>query len=182
MAFMDQYELNYSHIDLLKQKLKEKLGKATKDEQKTSIKLKAIIEELTERQTRLIKKNLDGFIPDALLKQQLDLIEKELLDAQISLTSIQESEIDIDELVSFAEEYLTKPSSVWRSASLDKKLKLQWFQFPQGIVFNGTNYGTAQVASVFKTKEAFLPPQSSTVDPRRFELLTSALQKRRSTN
>ncbi len=44
------------------------------------------------------------------------------------------------------------------------KLKLQWFQFPEGITFDGKDYGTVQTAGVFKTKEAFLPLQSSTVD------------------
>ncbi len=182
MEYMDRFQLDTSLINRLKLKLKEKLTKATANEQKDGRKLRAYVDELTERQNVLIRKNLDGFISDSILKQQLDLIEKELADTQITLISIQETEIDFDEVVEFVEQYLKKPSSVWKDAKLDKKLKLQWFQFPQGITFENTNYGTAQIASVFKTKEAFLPLQSTTVDPRRFELLTSSLQMRRSTN
>ena len=116
------------------------------------------------------------------MKQQLDLIEKELTDAQINLASLQEQELDFNELLDYVEKYLENPSSIWKTAKLDKRLKLQWFQFPQGLVFENMNYETAQIANVFKTKEAFLPLQSDVVDPRRFELLTSSVQMRRSTN
>ncbi len=61
-------------------------------------------------------------------------------------------------------------------------MKLQWFEFPQGITFENEKFRTTKIASVYKTKEAFLPPKSAVVDPRRFELLTSSLQMRRSTN
>lgn len=106
----------------------------------------------------------------------------EIYESQVNLSAVQEADIDTNEIFEFVDEYLRKPSSVWKEAKLDKKLKLQWFQFPQGVVFDGKDYGTAQTASIFKTKEAFLPPQSPVVDPRRFELLTFALQKHCSTS
>ncbi len=181
MEYMDRFQLDTSLINKLKLKLKEKLTKATANEQKDGRKLRAYVDELTERQNVLIRKNLDGYISDSILKQQLDIIEKELADTQITLVSIQETEIDFDDVVEFVEGYLKKPSSVWKDAKLDKKLKLQWFQFPQGITFENTNYGTAQIASVFKTKEAFLPLQSTTVDPTGLEPATPSLQMRCST-
>lgn len=164
MEFMDKYHLDTDLIDKLKAKLKDKLNKATANEQKDGRKLRAYVDELTERQNALIKKNLDGFISDSILKQQLDIIEKELTDTQVNLASIQENEIDFNEVLEFVQGYLENPSIVWKDAKLDKKLKLQWFQFPQGIVFENGIYGTAQIANVFKTKEAFQPLQSSMVD------------------
>jgi len=112
----------------------------------------------------LIKKNLDGFISDTILKQQLDLIEKEMTDAQINLASMKEMEIDFDEVLGFVSHYLENPSVVWKDAKLEKQLKLQWFQFPQGIVYENGNYGTAQIACIFKTKDAFSASLSSGVD------------------
>lgn len=164
MEYMDRFELNKDLIQKLRAKLETKLGKATENEQKDAKKLKAYIGELSERQNVLIKKNLSGFISDTILKQQLDIIEKEITDAQINLSSIQETEIDFDEVLKYTSHYLENPSSVWKNAKLDKKLKLQWFQFPQGIVYQNSNYGTAQIASVFKAKEAFLPLKSAMVD------------------
>ncbi len=95
---------------------------------------------------------------------------------------MQENEIDFEEVLEFVREYLENPSKVWRNAKLDKKLKLQWFQFPQGLIFEKGIYQTTQVASIFKTKEAFLPLLETRVDSRRFELLTFRLQSDCSTN
>ena len=93
----------------------------------------------------------------------------------------QENEYDPLELLRFAEEYLEKPSAVWKEAKLDKKVKLQWFQFPSGLVFDGEKFGTAEIASVFKTKEAFLPLLSTRVDPTGLEPATPSVQMRCST-
>lgn len=150
-----------------------KLGNATANEQKDARKLRAYVEELTERQNALVKKNFDGFIGDSVLKQQLDLIEREMTDTQINLASIQEMEFDFDELLGYTENYLKKPSIIWKEAKLEKRVKLQWFQFPQGIVLKNEKFETAQIASVFKTKEAFLPLESAMVDPSGLEPLAS---------
>jgi site-specific DNA recombinase len=179
--YMDRFQLDKDLITKLRSKLKDKLGKATANEQKDGRKLRTHIQELTERQNTLIKKNLDGFISDTILKQQLDLIERDITESQINLASIQEMEIDFEELLDYVESYLENPSSIWKDAKLDKKLKLQWFQFPQGITLKNNIYGTAQIANIFKTKEAFLPLQSSMVDPSGLEPLTSSVQVRRST-
>jgi hypothetical protein len=47
---------------------------------------------------------------------------------------------------------------------LETKLKLQWFEFPQGLTFDGKKFRTAEVANVFKVKSAFLGADSTTVD------------------
>lgn len=173
MEYMDRYQLNEQLIEKLRSKLKVKLGNATANEQKDARKLRAYVEELTERQNALVKKNFDGFIGDSVLKQQLDLIEREMTDTQINLASIQEMEFDFDELLGYAENYLKKPSIIWKEAKLEKRVKLQWFQFPQGIVLKNEKFETAQIASVFKTKEEFLPLRSAMVDPSGLEPLAS---------
>ncbi len=182
MDYMDRFHFDKELISKLRIKLKEKLIKANTVDKKDSHKLRIYIQELTERQNALIKKNLDGFVSDNILKQQLDLIETEVQESKTRLASTQGKEVDYNELLNYVEKYLDKPSSVWKDATLDKKLKLQWFQFPQGITLKNNIYGTAEIANVFKTKEAFLPLQSSIVDPSGFEPLTSSVQVKRSTN
>ena len=181
MAFMDSYKLDSDLLNKLSSKLQTKLDKAVQGEYKNSQKLNLRIKELTERQNTLIKKNLDGFISDTILKQQLDLIEREIGDAQITLVSLEKTEIDFSELLDYTRSYLENPSAVWKEAKLDTKLKLQWFQFPQGITFDGVNYGTTQIASIYNAKEAFLPPLSTQVDPTGLEPATPSLQMRCST-
>lgn len=163
MQYMDKFQLNEDLIRKLKIKLGEKLYKATENEQKDGRKLRSYVDELHERQNALIKKNLDGFISDSILKQQLDIIEREMTDTQINLASVQEMEMDFDEVLGYVSYYLENPSIVWKDSKLDKQLKLQWFQFPQGITFKNENYGTTQIACIFKTKDAFSAPLSSIV-------------------
>ena len=181
MKHMDKYRLDPEHIKKLKAEMKESLGRATQDEHKDHKRLVNSIEALKERQNVLIRKNIDGIIPDSVLKEQLELIEKELAETNITLASFEANDVDIDEAFGVAEEYLKHPSLVWKEAELDKKLKLQWFQFPQGIVFEDKNYETIELASIFKTKDALSASLSTVVDPRRIELLTSGVQNRRST-
>lgn len=182
MAEMDKFRYDLEKIGRLKEILKAKFSKVTADEQKQPEKIRARINDLNSRQDALIQKNLAGVISDVVLKQQLDQIDRELCDNQALLSSVQDSEHNFDDLMKIAEEYLQNPSYVWKKANLDKKVKLQWFQFPLGLIFKNEIFGSAEVCSLFKAKEAFQPQMSRFVDPRRFELLTSSLQMRRSTN
>jgi site-specific DNA recombinase len=181
MAEMDRYRFNTEKIEKLKKLLIEKLSKATNSERLNAHKLQLRIKELTEKQNTLVQKNIDGVINDTLLKQQLEIIDKELGNSQVALMGIQENEHDPAELIALAEDYLENPSSAWKKAKLDKRVKLQWFQFPSGLVFDGSKFGTAEIASVFKVKESFSNLQSIGVDPTGLEPATSSVQMRRST-
>lgn len=161
--FMDRYKLDNKHIAKLKELVKENLVKATVDQQKEAESLKKYINELTDKQSAIITKNLNGVINDTVLTQQLAIIEKELLEANASLNNIPNTEIDFEEIIEFAEEYLKEPSEFWSKAKLKTQMKLQWFQFPLGLTFDGEIFGTKEIASVFKTKEAFLPLESDSV-------------------
>ena len=61
--------------------------------------------------------------------------------------------------------FLKTPSEVWEMAKIDNKLKLQWFQFPSGVSFDGEIFGTTKIASIYNVKYAFLQTDSTVVDP-----------------
>ncbi len=60
--------------------------------------------------------------------------------------------------------FLKTPSEIWKMAKIDNKLKLQWFQFPSGVSFDGNKFGTTQIASIYKVKSTFLDVDSTVVD------------------
>ena len=182
MSLMDSYAFGQEQILKLKRLVKEKFDEATIGERKNIEKQKKRIQELAEQQTVLIKKNLKGVLSDAVLTKQLDLVEKETLEAEIVLAQMNNTDVSADEAVVFSERYLQAPSAIWEKADISTKKKLQWFQFPAGIVFDGKKFGTPKIASVFKAKELILNEKSARVDPSGFEPLTSSLQMRRSTN
>ena len=75
-----------------------------------------------------------------------------------------ENEQDPIELISFAETYLKNPSAVWEKVNLDTKLKLQWFEFPSGIIFEGKKFRTPQIASIFNAKSVLVSTDDANVD------------------
>ncbi len=182
MAYIDSHGFDDTKLKRLKELVRENLVKATLDQRKEADRLKKYINELTDKQTGIIKKNLDGIIPDNVLKQQLAMIDKELLNANASLAVMPNTETNYEEAVGFLEGYLKTPSGVWKDAKIGVKTKLQWFQFPQGLTFQNNFFGTAEICSFFKAKDAISASLYSKVDPSGFEPLTSSLQKRRSTN
>ena len=174
--FMDRYKLDDKHINRLKELVRENLIKATVDQRKEVEGLKKYINELTNKQSSIIAKNLDGVINDTVLKQQLAIIDKELLEANASLSNMPENEVDFEKVIDFTEDYLREPSKFWSKAKIKTQLKLQWFQFPLGLTFDGKIFGTTEIASVFKTKDAFSASLSSKVDRTGLEPATPSLQ------
>ena len=180
--YMDTYGLEQEHVEKLKRLVKEYLAEAMKGERAEADRLRKYISDTESKRSSLIQKNLDGVISDNVLKQQLDYVQKALDDAQTALYALPDNTADFEEIVAFAEEYIKQPSVVWNEAKLPIKLKLQRFQFPQGLTFENNFFGTKEVVSIFNVKSPFSQDDSTIVDPRRFELLTFALQKHCSTS
>lgn len=162
--FLDKYSFNTRTLEKLKTKLKEHLKKATGSETRDAQKMDERLVEIKQIQSSLIQKNVKGIINDELLKEQLAMLEKEIFDIQSSLISFRKTELNPDELIAFAEEFLLNPSAVWKKSDLETQTKLQRFEFPQGVVFSNGIFRTAKVACVFKAKEAFSASLSTVVD------------------
>ncbi len=163
MNFLEKYRFNDTKVKKLKELVRENLIKANVEKKKDAERLQKHINLLDERQNGIIKKNLEGVISDTVLKQQLSLIENELLEANTSLSLIPNQENNFEEMMSFVEEYLKNPSKIWRNAKLSVKTKLQWFQFPSGLVFENNKFGTTNVSLFYNVKDAISASKYSTV-------------------
>ena len=182
MKFMDAYSMNKKHLDKLKKFVEVKFNKATTDSRKKVILVEKRLQELDQQQTSLVQKNLKGIINDDVLMQQLEIIGKEKMQSQALLLSLKEKTIDVSKLLDICEEFMTRPSHVWEKMPPAIKLKLQRFQFPLGVTFDGERFGTTTISLIFNAKPILSPIQSEVVDPIGFEPMTSSLQMRRSTN
>ena len=183
MEHMDTYALDTEHYQKLKRFIKEELVAREQIEQKEYDNLQERITELNVRQTLLIKKNVDGIISDAVLKQQLDAIEIELTDTHAVLfqhTTIDKN-FDIAEGVDYLEPYFKSPSKIWFYSEPSTKLELQRFQFPLGVRFQNNSFKTVQIRKFFNTKSAFLDADFATVDRTGLEPVTSPMPWVRST-
>ena len=77
---------------------------------------------------------------------------------------------------------LKDPYSVWQKMEMIEKHDLFFFIFDEKLIYDSTNsYRTADIPTAVRLFETFVATNSSYVDPRRIELLTSGVQNRRST-
>ncbi len=168
--FVDDYAFREDLVEKLKKSIRKNWTIKTADKDKEANHLNSLVKELTDRQTALVQKNLSGVIKDDLLKQQLDLIDKEITETEIALAGIKVTNLDVEGAIQFVTDYLINPSATWEKAKLPTRIKLQWFQFPLGIVFNGEKFGTTKIANVFQAKQLIASGNSIRVDPGRIEL------------
>jgi site-specific DNA recombinase len=163
-ALMDSYRFEEPQIKKLKRFVREQFHAATASERADASTFQTRLQALEGEQTTLVQKNIKGVVNDSVLKQQLDRIERETAEIYSQLALLRNADISPEEAVEYAEGYLLAPSKVWRKSDLSVQTRLQWFQFPSGVVFNGQIFETPKVSSVFKAKEAILSPDSSRVD------------------
>jgi site-specific DNA recombinase len=163
MNHMDKFKFDDQKFNKLKKCVQENIIKTGLNNKRNSEQLKRTISDLTEKQSGIIKKNLDGVIPDEVLKQQLALIDKDLNDANTSLARIPNTDINYEEALDFIEDFLKNPSKVWKFSKLPRKVKLQWFQFPSGLLFQNKKFRTSEISIYHKRNELFLTSHSSKV-------------------
>lgn len=162
--YVNQFSFTEEQKEKLASKIREHFGLAVDKEKKDVKKLSSRISELQKQQSSLIEKNLKGVISDELLTRQLNIIEDELISAKLNLTDAELVTFDVDKAMSVISPFLKTPSEIWKMAKIDNKLKLQWFQFPSGVSFDGNKFGTTQIASIYKVKSTFLDVDSTVVD------------------
>jgi site-specific DNA recombinase len=124
-----------------------------------------IVRDLKEQQTALIQKNLKGIISDELLKEQLSIIQTTLTENAISEHSPQFTftSKEIEKLFKLVDDFLISPGDTWKNADPALKLKLQVFEFPHGVVFDGQKFRTPYLSLVYKVKSDFSTTQSNMV-------------------
>jgi hypothetical protein len=110
------------------------------------------IEGLRLKQDLLIQKNIDGVISNDILKSQLEYIEEELVKARATIINTPVQNVRYDLLMNTVSQYLKNPYEIWVKAPLAAKLRLQWFTFPKGLLFDGEILQTTEICNLFKGK------------------------------
>ncbi len=154
--YFNEYGLPPQHFEKFVALVKENLITKTKDRRDQAKGLERTITELKEKETVLIHKNYEGTISDVVLKKQLDLLEVQLMQSYSTYQKLSEENFDIDYLDEFVTGFIQAPGSIWQSVSPEKKLELQEFNFPKGVVFDGVDYRTPETRNVLKLKSGFL--------------------------
>ncbi len=163
LEFLDVNSIPETLVTKLKSKLQQKYNIKTEIQRKEIKELENIITLNENRKTKLITKNLDGLISDENLAKQLPLIEDEIIKAKSKLPK-QEEVYNFDEVLELAKNYLVKPSIVWKQASPEQKIRLQWYEFPKGVVFDGKKFRTNEISFIRKALLSYDDLKSPIVD------------------
>jgi DNA invertase Pin-like site-specific DNA recombinase len=158
--FLDQFTIKESDFQALAMALQENLSAKTQDLQKEHFRTQKRIDELKHKEATLIEKNYKGTLNDGVLSRQLELIEGELTREHANLYQYEEKTPDYQALLRLASEYLKNPSKIWEKAAFERKLMLQRFQFPEGVLFDGKQFGTAKIVSIYSLNLEFLNKKS----------------------
>ena len=118
--------------------------------------------ELLNRRKLIIEKSLGGVLPDNIVKEEIENISQELSVLEIKedgRKSIIDSELVFNQL----ENFLANPGLFWESQPFEIQRRLQWFEFPAGVIFNGTEFRTTKICNIFKVRNTILDCMSTNV-------------------
>jgi DNA invertase Pin-like site-specific DNA recombinase len=164
--FMNKDSLDERALENYKQLFQKRYMRAIKNEREVLDHLKYKASLIMDEIYNLNNKHSKGLISDQILKMQSERLEGELNEINTQIYNEPETPIDEKEIFDFVYEYLKNPGKIWLKAPYPQKIKLQWFQFPKGITFNGEKFGTAELSFISKLKCVFLPYLSSIVHPK----------------
>ncbi len=119
--------------------------------------------ELLNRKKLLVDKSLSGTLPDSIVKEELEIITQELAEIEIKTQQKKETIIDSDLIFINLQKILTNPGLFWESQPFEIQRRLQWFEFPSGVIFDGNDFRTTKICSIFKVKDTILDYVSTNV-------------------
>ena len=108
-------------------------------------------------------------VDQATYERQRDKLREDMALAQIELHEAELEELDVEGVLAFADHLLTNAARLWMEASLDQKQRLQNVFFPEGLRFDGQEFGTAVTCLAFKQLPLEYATESSMASPTGFE-------------
>jgi len=92
-------------------------------------------------------------------REQLSLVEMELGDAVLD-------DLDVQGVLGFAGHVLTNAARLWAELGIDGKQELQQALFPEGVSFDGEEFGTAVTSFAFNSLEVIRHTETNLASPR----------------
>lgn len=121
---------------------------------------------LKNKQATLVQKSLNGVISDNLVKEQLDILERELWEVDEYLQKTNNVDVNFGKILQDIAQFLQSPVITFTKLPSNIQSKLLWFEFPKGITFDGSTFRTPKVCCLFKLKELFMHSEYSNVTHR----------------
>lgn len=164
--YMDRHRLDTEGMQRLKDYVRKYIMRAIRKAEQNREKHNERLSELERIQTAMIQKNLKGVLPDSVMRSELERIENERVAIQAILVNFNENLPNMNEALESVKHFLQRPGDTWLSSDPDTRLKLQWFEFPSGVTYDGQKFRTKKVANIFNVDLGYPQEMSLKADLR----------------
>jgi len=164
--YMDRHRLDTEGMKKLQTYVRKYIMRGIRKAEREREKMKERLVELDHMQSALIQKNLKGVLPDSAIRTELERIENERVAIQATLVNFDVNLPNMNEALDAVKHFLQKPGDTWLSADSNTRLKLQWFEFPSGVTYDGEKFRTTKLANVFNVDLGYPQDMSPMADLR----------------
>ncbi|MFA7049849.1 MAG: recombinase family protein [Patescibacteria group bacterium] len=161
--FIKKFEFKPEIINLLKKRIEVNWEYRNLSNKKLRSKIERNIYSLKEKQNQIIDKNLKSVINDDLAREQLEKISNEISNLSYELKNFEDSD-NVAEVLNYGLDFIGNLSSRIKDLEIQQRKSLQWFLFPEGIIFDGKKLRTTRIPLILNTKKTSLDEKSSKVD------------------
>ena len=154
MAYMQQLKPNSEYLKVFR----EAVIAAYKNKFNEALALRDTLErELRQKRDNKWKLN-DAFIYRNAIgeddyRQMKEALEQDILTLEMKVNEARQEEIEIEELLDFAENLLLNAAGTWNQSGLEQKQRLQQVLFPEGVAYSDGIYQTTTTSPMFNMLE-----------------------------
>jgi DNA invertase Pin-like site-specific DNA recombinase len=158
-----------SLTDTIRAVWKERRG----DAERLRLVLKRKLTEVETRRSVLVDRWLDGKVDQKTYDGNIGRLTAEIESIGCELIGTELDDIELERVLDFAEKIILRPSRLWVESSLEQRQRLQKTLFPDGIEFDGEEFGTASTSLFFHLLEVDLDDSYGLASPTGFEPVLS---------
>ncbi len=147
-------EINFEkkYFNLLYKILSISLGQMVNQAEQTNKEIKKQISDLENKKRTVLDKNIKGVIDDIFAKKIIDECDEKINSLKKKIHNLSIDDFDLEVTIKECKRILSDLCSVWDRLDINGKFKLQWFVFPEGLVFDGKSFRTTRLAYCIQNK------------------------------
>lgn len=167
---VEELSLNEDHAEALKEAIRLNYAERYEAAMKKRKRLEKELSGVKGRKKGVIDKMINGALTDEQGKGYLAICEDEEQSISVQLAGLGTFESNVGEIWNFGVQILTNLGSTWENIkNLEIKQRFQRWIFPEGITYNGKNFGTSRIARSLTKKQPRKAAESLMVPPTGFE-------------
>ncbi len=128
---------------------------------------------LEDRKATLFDKMLDGVIDQDAFKEHNARYRDEVEQIKVEIRGTELEGIELEKVLAYAERLMLYPDRMWNESSLEQRQRLQKTLFPNGLEFDGKEFGTAPSPLLFSLLSVDLDDDYGLASPTGFEPVLS---------